>query len=846
MDRPATLSGSPPHKISRLSGPAPPYRSTHASTMSSSPTKAGPPSSSPLSSSPLSSSPQVTPSSSASTAPVARKRLGLTTGLEKATVKKLVLKATPRATPPPDPSIRISQAIVALTRAARAILTVQPTPESLQALYGLCQQVVIGGASYAQELYDRLKLELERGSGQLRRDLLQIVTPATSLKDEDVLAQIEERLKKFLDQTLLIRSVFLYLDRAYVLPLPTLLGIWELGLDILRHSVLSDEAIAERITSALINLIVRERDGEAIPRALVQSVVNVLSTISTQSHLTLFVTPFLASSRAYYQAEGVKLSSELDASSYLRRVNQRLTEESERCDSGIVGLALKDDVLRVVLDEMVKDHVEEIATKQVGVMVAEDRTTDLSSLYSLLSRISALPVLRNAFLEHFKSTGLAIVLDKEQDEKMVLNLIALRNSGANIVEHCFAREQQFSQAISSAFEFFINKRENKPAEMIGEPWCSALLLSLGQWCLTPQILSIFPAKFLDANLRSGNKSMDDAEFEKLLNDVLFLFRFTQGKDIFEAFYKRDLAKRLLLNKSASFDAERSMLLKLKDECGAGFTQKLELMFKDIELSEDIMRAYAGSSAAQSCPFDLSVNVLSTGNWPTYPPTTVTLPSDMASALDKFKVFYQSKHQGRALTWAHALDYCSVRAKFPKGGRKELSVSLFQTVILLLFNDVADGAKLGFNEIVEATRLDPKEAARTLQSLACGKVRVLQKHPRGRDVSPTDQFSFNKEFKDDHIKIKINQIQQKETAEENKSTTDRVFTDRSSHLQLAIVRIMKARKTLKYTELVMEVVTQIGSRFKVETSEIKKAISSLMDREYMRRSETEQNVFEYVA
>lgn len=40
-----------------------------------------------------------------------------------------------------------------------------------------------------------------------------------------------------------------------------------------------------------------------------------------------------------------------------------------------------------------------------------------------------------------------------------------------------------------------------------------------------------------------------------------------GKDMFEAFYKRDLAKRLLLNKSASFDAERSMLTKLKDgEC----------------------------------------------------------------------------------------------------------------------------------------------------------------------------------------------------------------------------------------------------------------------------------------
>ena len=42
----------------------------------------------------------------------------------------------------------------------------------------------------------------------------------------------------------------------------------------------------------------------------------------------------------------------------------------------------------------------------------------------------------------------------------------------------------------------------------------------------------------------------------------------QGKDVFEAFYKKDLAKRLLLGKSASIDAERLMITKLKTECGA--------------------------------------------------------------------------------------------------------------------------------------------------------------------------------------------------------------------------------------------------------------------------------------
>lgn len=39
--------------------------------------------------------------------------------------------------------------------------------------------------------------------------------------------------------------------------------------------------------------------------------------------------------------------------------------------------------------------------------------------------------------------------------------------------------------------------------------------------------------------------------------------FSAGKDVFEAFYKKDLAKRLLVGKSASVDAEKSMLSKLK-------------------------------------------------------------------------------------------------------------------------------------------------------------------------------------------------------------------------------------------------------------------------------------------
>ena len=48
---------------------------------------------------------------------------------------------------------------------------------------------------------------------------------------------------------------------------------------------------------------------------------------------------------------------------------------------------------------------------------------------------------------------------------------------------------------------------------------------------------------------AGSGAGWEAEQEKALDRALALFRLIHGKDVFEAFYKKDLAKRLLLNKS---------------------------------------------------------------------------------------------------------------------------------------------------------------------------------------------------------------------------------------------------------------------------------------------------------
>ena len=143
-------------------------------------------------------------------------------------------------------------------------------------------------------------------------------------------------------------------------------------------------------------------------------------------------------------------------------------------------------------------------------------------------------------------------------------------------------------ALKDAFETLINARQNKPAELIAKFVDQQVDKSIHS-CV---ILKTFE------QLRSGGKGISEQESELILERVLILFRwflfadcllrltfilicnsYLQGKDVFEAFFKKDLAKRLLLNKSASIDAEKAIISKLKQECGSSFTNKLEGMFK---------------------------------------------------------------------------------------------------------------------------------------------------------------------------------------------------------------------------------------------------------------------------
>ncbi|KDN52792.1 Cullin-domain-containing protein [Tilletiaria anomala UBC 951] len=801
-----------------------------------------------------------------------------------------------------------------LVHGLRQLLDLGSSPRSLNidynALYRQCELV----ASYSlrtsddeplQSLYEAVKVEIEKSLTALTKQLRSDLPPPSSDVSATAVEQALQNEQAWLDtfakswttwkeRTHLVANILLPLDRAafrHAARLPAKRSafgadedaaegedvqlrfqIKELAIDSFAYQVMRDPTLCAAIlpfTTRAVDTFCRIPQVEAPalvsssagkqplpPRSIEASAFQQLYAESilklfceTQSYDALKNAVHAATEAYYARLAPLKLiaskSAGQDAYAALYAHWMASVVEHETVLSGWLydNEIYAGKAMSIVYNRVANDHAEELSTGISSVFDAAGIAT-LSHLYSIFHVASShhkaqasdskdaaatpLARLRTAFGAYIRGKVEAVVNDKSKDDEMVDRLLALKRNLDAIVADAFHADNDFSASMRDAFAWGVNRRDNKPPELI--------------------------AKHVDVLLRSGNKTMSDTELETALNKALVLFRFTKDKDMFEEFYTRHFAKRLLLNKSASSDAEMSMLLKLKEECGPDFTRKLETMLKDVALSDDIMKAWerfeakARGSGELPYQFDMSVNVLTQAHWPTYPQHEIILPTDMAQATETFNVFYQGRNSGRKLQWQHSLGNNTIIAEFPKAGQKELLVSTYQAVILTLFNGIESGKQLPYKDIAAQTGLEAVELKRSLQSLACGPIptRVLRKSPQGRDVNDGDTFSVNDKIKNDRLRIRINQVQMAQTQEEQKDTEQRVLIDRELVLQAAAVRVLKAKREIKHSDLMTEVVEQIKGRFGVEASELKKTFESLLEKDYMERVEGQRGVYRYVA
>lgn len=81
---------------------------------------------------------------------------------------------------------------------------------------------------------------------------------------------------------------------------------------------------------------------------------------------------------------------------------------------------------------------------------------EVSSIDILLSKVFVL-----------QNFGTAIVVNPEKDKDMVQELLDFKEKVDHIIEVCFQKNEKCINLMKESFETFINKRPNKPAELIG-------------------------------------------------------------------------------------------------------------------------------------------------------------------------------------------------------------------------------------------------------------------------------------------------------------------------------------------------------------------------------------------
>ncbi|KAL8869040.1 MAG: hypothetical protein Q9174_004568 [Haloplaca sp. 1 TL-2023] len=761
--------------------------------------------------------------------------------------KRLVVKNI-RKTPRTDPEEYVNHVMTQLEAALSAIVTGQKLPASNEELYkgaeNLCRQ------GRAAKVFKSVCDKCRQGvSSQIRDPLVKLVMTS---ENQQLLSAVMDAWNAWNGS--LVPSTIFEAEISYLLHTKSLPSIEEMGINEFQKQVFSNPTLKPRILDAACGLVTADRQGNQSQsgHALLRQVIQMFHKLSV--YTSDFEPELLGRSSAYIASWAEDRLASLNLPQYIRESQVFIDHELNRCDN--VGLDTSTRIsLETYLEDLLVGQGESqgklLHASEILQILQDDDREALKSLYSLLQRKGLGEKLRSPFESHISEQGSQIVFDEARESEMVVRLLDFKTKLDSIWRDCFASHEGLGHSLREAFEAFINKakRSNmtwgtdnpKPGEMIAKH--VDMILKGGVRA---------PSTTSAAAKRSNNEDVDmssedeDVEINKQLHQVLELFRFVHGKAVFEAFYKRDLARRLLLNRSASADAEKSMLTRLKSECGAGFTHNLEQMFKDMELAREEVSSYKSwveEKIGDKDMIDLNVSVLSVSAWPSYPDVPLIIPRDVEQAAAVFEHHYKGRHTGRRLTWKHSLAHCQLKASLPKGN-KEFVVSSYQAVVLLLFKDKSTNNEVAYNEIQAATGLEDVELKRTLQSLACAKYRVLSKTPKGKDVNDTDTFSINSNFSDPKYRIKINQIQAKETKEENKETHERVAADRAYETQAAIVRIMKAKKTISHAVLVSEVIGATKNRGQLDPADIKKNIERLIDKEYMEREEG--NMYTYLA
>ncbi|KAJ6228399.1 cullin-4b [Anaeramoeba flamelloides] len=556
-----------------------------------------------------------------------------------------------------------------------------------------------------------------------------------------------------------------------------------------------------------------------------------------------FQPKFFEETRQFYKRQGGKVLEKNDIIQYLNYIQETLNLEIKEI-TAYMPISTKTPIIGILEDMLIRENIEMLLNLGLTPLINLNDFSNLKLLYKMIFRVDGDEGISKRFY-NYSNTEIRKIVCNATSKSIIESLLQLEDQLIKIITNCFDNHQIFRDKLKSAFENSLNIQQNK--------------------------MSILLEKYFHELLQKGFKKYKEEEIITRFERCISLLQLINTKDVFLAFYKNDLAKRLILNTTCSFELEKEAIVKLQKIIDSEEKQTYDRMFKDIQISNDMLIEFKQKIPKVDFPkFEAKIYILTQGLWPSYKPIPLVLPQYFLNLQNNFKKLYLSKHNGRRIHFQNSLCHCSLSWNLPindkkrgnrkpkrgkKGKKKELLVSLIQTTILLKFNE---DESYTLSQLKSVLQIDEIPLTRNLLALIQKKSPVLSLENSNSSISqsnlsindidfrfnPETVFKLNSDFSSKNRKVKVNSVQIIETKKEKKKIKQRVFQERKQALDACIVRIMKSTKSLDHKSLVSQIFHQI--KIPLKQSEIKHRIESLISREYITRDDKDMQLYHYLA
>ncbi|KAL7717459.1 Cullin [Entamoeba marina] len=319
---------------------------------------------------------------------------------------------------------------------------------------------------------------------------------------------------------------------------------------------------------------------------------------------------------------------------------------------------------------------------------------------------------------------------------------------------------------------------------------------------------VFIAMYIHDSLRHSKAQTYRLTNPPLLHysatDALELVSYLQERDLFEEWYCKLLAKRLLTKEIQNEKAEETIINRLRELSGASYATKLGRMFSDISSSISLTEDF---NKLCKCP-QLDVSVVTGGTWPLHPSDEVELPFPINDILNSFTYYYTSKFEGRKLQWVHSVSTATLQWEYNHTMKTATLPGLAGIIIL----HTANGSyfeKKGeiltmYNALIKAEVLD--ETGNITDNFLNGSYKTI---------------GTNEQQNESHIK-----------------------EDRTAWGEAACVRVIKRIKKCRTNDLIKMVIKQKAPFLPTEQF-VLNVIEKLIEKEYIERDKKDSELLHYM-